>query len=164
MTDIEQVNRKALLLVAGLALLGCGSDGADAPPAGPACGDLTGTWAISYTRDTSSPGSCKPTSDPAPAVLTISTDGKGSAQILMQGTTGACPARVDGCKITTACEIKYSAANGALLATETDQYSLTFGEDSFTGYDGAAILPTNEGIAAGFVSCSANFNVNGKRK
>ncbi len=120
---------------------------------------------MNYVRDTEAPGDC-PSDSSTPDVITINANGSGSAEMIFQGLAGSCPARVDNCKLTTVCEKTYRAdsGKGALLATVTEQYSLSFTAAAFTGFLGGALLPTTEGATAGLKKCTANFNLTGKRK
>ncbi len=156
----------AMTILAGA--IGCGGDdgaGTNDSPAA-ACGDITGTWLMSYARDAEAPGDCMLTGDPTPDVITIGLNTSEKATLAFQGRSGTCSARVDGCKLTAACDytIKADGGNGALLATGTDQFSMAFATDTFTGFQGAAITPTNEGAKLGVKQCSANFALTGKRK
>lgn len=139
-------------LAAPLLLTACSSSG-DAS----SCGVAAGTYAQTEILDPGNPGSCGPDGVSRPTTFTVSDHGDGTAEIVIERRTDACPATLDGCTLTAQCPWK-ETGGGAIGDV---QLSLTFSASGATGTSTYTLdLPDGGPVPR----CSGNFLVSATRQ
>lgn len=127
---------KKTIVVGGL-LVACSSttegNGASSSGGG-ACADISGNYSVDVERVS---GTCDPALDPKTSSMGVHEAGDGTWVVVLPGIEGGCPGKLDGCKFTSACELRDKT--GAVIATATISY--TFTSSGFTGSTVTGVRP-----------------------
>lgn len=151
--------RKILLPLALMLLAGCSSSDDTS------CGDITGTWEITAELEKESPAGCygpKTTS----LVYSFSDNGDGTGRMVQQGVEGAAKFKLSQCTATIATSVEYrdDGGRGEFVGKAISQYSIDFAQDRLEGFWSLDMTVSNYGAELGYPSCSATFNLTGKRR
>jgi hypothetical protein len=142
--------------------------GADASGDGEQSCSVTGSYAISGSRDVANPGSCPETlSYPADTVVTVTT-GRAGYDVKFAGVPGAasyayssyCTANVSGCRITATCRMGIigDVGPGGSVTSYVNNFTWILGNTGFTGTESWADYTKTQ------PPCSATWSVTGLRR